>query len=70
MIFGLASLYTSLGTFAGINLVDVLVDGPGESGFSCFIATLDSNGNGALSQSPLRDCVNEDSKQKNKKNTC
>ena len=67
---GLASLYKSLGAFVGVNLADVLADGPGESGFSCFIATLDSNGNGEFSQSALRGCVSEDSEQENKKNTC
>lgn len=68
VISGLTSLYTSLGTFAGANLVDVLVDGPGKSGFSCFMDALVNNGNGELSQSPLTDCGNEDSNQKNKVN--
>ena len=50
-IFGFASLQ-SLGAFVGANLLDVLVDGPEKSGFSCLIVALDNNGKDVLSQFP------------------
>lgn len=60
----------SFGAFVGINLVDVLVDGLEIlpiSGFSCFMDALDNNGAEAPNHSPLMARVNEDSKNKTKK---
>ena len=69
-IFGLASLQ-SLGAFVGANLLDVLVDGPEKSGFSCLIVALDNNGKDLLSQFPPMPWVSSLalSKKKNRQTT-